>query len=202
MNIFSTSNFPVIIDILSLIINSILTIVIIYNTQKNASNQQKYEEKMNMQQLRIQEKQQKIDIFPYRRNVYLNLFKIFQQSLLLNNLIDDKMLKDKSVGECIEIYKTIININPVDSNEIFLSFKEAKYIFPDYIYSAINRVNNEYDNLLAFIQIHETLNKNLAEEQMDELKNDFINNIKNRINNIIKDANYLNENIHEYMKIN
>lgn len=190
-----------VIDLLSLIINTILTISIFKITQNNSKNHQEYEKKINKKQLELQEKQQKIDIFPYRRNTCLNLFKVFQQVGILQRILNDNLLEKRNLEESLNILNDILKSNSFDVSEFFLSIKESKYIFPEHVYLAINEVNKEYDKLLATIKIHETLVKNLEDTLIENEKEDFVKNIKKHVNNIMMNADFLNNIVDEYMNI-
>ncbi len=65
-------------SIMGVIITSLLTFIIISQTHKLNLKQTQMEEKINSQQIQLIKRQIKVDSFPYKRDIYLNIFRIFE----------------------------------------------------------------------------------------------------------------------------
>lgn len=85
LNSINWDAFSGIINMISVAISAILTYIIISQTRKISRNQNELEKKMNDQQMTIQKRQIRVDIFPYKREIYLNLFKVLEFANFFEN---------------------------------------------------------------------------------------------------------------------
>lgn len=186
----------------SMIVELVLTIIIIFQTHKNAKNQQELEIKFNEQQQMMQEKQYRIDTLPFKREIYINLYKIFQRTQIIKDIVKISLLKEKTLKEIGEIYECIDDVDIIDSSKVMLSLKEAEYIFPKNIYSSIKCVEKAYDEMVSTFKICKTLSSIFQDpESIEEIKQENIDKISNNIEIILKNANFLTNIIPEYIKI-
>jgi len=81
---------------LGVIITSILTFIIIWQTGKINQKQIDLDRKLSEQQISLQKRQIRVDIFPYRREIYHNIFKVMEFSNFITTTLLTLDLEDKT----------------------------------------------------------------------------------------------------------
>jgi hypothetical protein len=167
-----------VVSIIEVIISSLLTFIIIKQTYKLNKMQNAMEEKLNYQQSLLQKRQIKIDTFPYKRELYLNLFKVLEFSNFLTETLFKLDISNKSAADIYQIYKVAEENYLGDSIEIVGSLRESEYILPLNISSTVVVINKTFDNICARFMVLGTLSKALTNEELQKTKTLNIDSIK------------------------
>ena len=165
-------------------ITSVLTYIIIHqsgrinkeqvNLEKKLSEQQiALQEKINEQQKTIQKRQIKVELFPYKRELYLNLYKVLEFSNALAENILTLDLNEKKSEAIFAIYEIARSQYLGDIQIIIRSLLEADYILPHNISPTVNSIRVSFDDIVARFLTIKTLSqyfdKEISQEKMKEI---------------------------------
>lgn len=172
---------------LGVIVTTILTYKIIKQTKSIFENQVKWEAKINRrqmdlqnelneQQIEIQKRQIRVDLFHYKRELYVNLLKVIElSSHLTEGIVTFDNLYNKSCEELSVIYKSCKKQFIGDVEKVILSISESSYLMPEDIvvsgldiWKAFEEINRR------FIHLH-IAQYNLPAEDAEEVK---VHNLK------------------------
>ena len=142
----------------------VLTIIIIRQTSKLHKNQQELEErldknqselqeKLNQSQIEMQQRQLKLDVYEYRREVYLGLTKIFNLCSSIEGLMNELQIDTFAPSDFVVILEKEMSEHVGDSSEIVFSLNESKHLFNDEILNRIEIVNKNFKAILSCITI-------------------------------------------------
>lgn len=174
-----------VIALIDVIITSILTGVIIWQSYRLHKNQNALEEKLNQSQLdmqkmlnktqtEMQQRQLKLDVYEYRREIYLCLSKIFSFVDAFNSLLNAVDGSALNPSQYTFLLENIENEYIDSGSNLSERLLEAQHLFSDQIYKKINDVANKYNMIIKSIPIIKFHEK--AEQYIDE---DFANEIMN-----------------------
>lgn len=189
-------------DWIGVVLTSILTFIIITQTQKLSKQQGELDRKLNEQQIEIQKRQIKLDVFPYKRDIYINLYKIIQFAKKTVSLTKDFLKIDAPVDIILMTSNGLYNdLKSIFSNsyETVLSLHEAKYILRaelsvkvleiskefEEVYNDLSRTNSQYSRELPK-DVKEYLASmfwfTLQTIESIKSKEDIIENLRNELN--------------------
>ena len=152
-----------------MIITAVLTFIIIYQTRKNNNAVQKLEKQISDRDVDLQRKQLKLELFPYKREIYRNLISVFSFCEMYENLDRKISLKDKSAKQLYDIVDAIREQMGIDKYNIRKDLLESKYIFPERIANEIINTANRFEEFSSSFSILRTMDDQLTEEEKEEI---------------------------------
>ena len=173
------------------IITSILTFIIIKQTGKINQRQIYLDKKLNEQQIELQKRQIKVDVFPYRREIYHNIFKVMEFSNFITTTLLKFELENMTCKQIYEMYNTLKNSYSIDVLNIVNSLREAQYILPNYISPTVSEIYTCFDETCSSFMIFNTIGDILTDNQINEVKQHNINRIKDNCNKINSKVGYI-----------
>ena len=185
----------IIISGLELIITAILTFIIIHQTNKNNDSIQKLEKQISEREAHLQQQQLKLELFPYKREIYRHLISIFSVCELYDFLDKKIKLKEKDAQQLADIFDTICKQADVNKQHIRKDLLESEYIFPERISIVIGEVAERFEELCASFFHLGTVEKMLTEQEkttiMPEMVEKTIIASKDNCTEILKCKRYL-----------
>lgn len=185
----------IIISGLELIITAILTFIIIHQTNKNNDSIQKLEKQISEREAHLQQQQLKLELFPYKREIYRHLISIFSVCELYDFLDKKIKLKEKDAQQLADIFDTICKQADVNKQHIRKDLLESEYIFPERISIVIGEVAERFEELCASFSHLGTVEKMLTEQEkttiMPEMVEKTIIASKDNCTEILKCKRYL-----------
>lgn len=178
----------IVLSIISVIVSSVLTALIIRQTKKLNDKQQELDKMLNESQKELQQRQLKLDLYNYRRGIYINLAKIYDFTEFAKVMIvDDKSIKyeiaKNLANTTIKISKKFVEIN---SSEISSVLVEANCLFNTDISEKILCTNYNYKMLWIDLNELITLDKKMhSDKKYNMLLEEFVDDAKFRINEIL-----------------
>ena len=142
-----------IVSIGSFIVTTVLTIYIIRQTTRLNKRQQNLERMINQSQIEMQQRQLKLDVYEYRREVYLGLTKIFNLCSSIKRLMDELKIDAFEPDEFVLILENEMSENVGDGSDIVYSLKESKHLFNAEIFNRIKIVDENFKAILSCITI-------------------------------------------------
>lgn len=151
-----------IIALIDVIITSLLTGVIIWQAFKLNKSQQQLEErlnrnqselqeKLNQSQIEMQQRQLKLDVYEYRRSVYLAITRIFSAFSVIESFFKKANIKTVKPMELVKLVDK--EFNEVNRLSISESLKESKHLFNNEIFEKINSVDIDFELIMNCIYI-------------------------------------------------
>lgn len=145
-----------IISLIDVIITTVLTGVIIWQTYSLHKKQQELEERINNSQLEMQQKQLRLEIYNYRRTVYSHLIRVFDFCSRFQRLYDMFDEKDDMVQKFLLSFK----VSCSDYSKWEFDFEEAinnaKHIFDNNLYLKIEEVFRSFEIVINIKEIAES----------------------------------------------
>lgn len=145
-----------IISLIDVIITTVLTGVIIWQTYRLHKKQQELEERINNSQLEMQQKQLRLEIYNYRRTVYSHLIRVFDFCSRFQRLYDMFDEKDDMVQKFLLSFK----VSCSDYSKWEFDFEEAinnaKHIFDNNLYLKIEEVFRSFEIVINIKEIAES----------------------------------------------
>ena len=185
----------IIISGIELIITAILTFIIIHQTNKNNDSIQKLEKQISEREAHLQQQQLKLELFPYKREIYRHLISIFSVCELYDFLDKKIKLKEKDAQQLVDIFDTICKQADVNKQHIRKDLLESEYIFPERISIVIGEVAERFEELCASFAHLGTVEKMLTEQEkttiMPEMVEKTIIASKENCTEILKCKMYL-----------
>lgn len=179
-------------SILSLVINSGLTLFIIFQTFSLAKKQSKQELEINKQQEELQKRQIRLNTFEYKNKIYYALHKVFQMTGEIQTLYPVMKLDDKDMRELYEIFSSFINVLKIDVSEFLWLFKQAEYILPNNIVPSVNEISKKFDKLTGEINKFKIFSTILTQDEISTEKQNMLNNICSSVEQINKNVQFIN----------
>jgi len=133
------------IDLLGVILTFILTTIIIVQTQRLNKAQLEFETKVHQNEEDLQKRQIQINTFPYKREIYANVYGIFECCLFLKELSEKIDLNTKSGKALSDMFETICTGYIPDSKAVLWNLREAEFIFPKDIADVIIDIRTCFD---------------------------------------------------------
>lgn len=180
-----------IVNIIGVLISFILTFTIINQTKNLSKSQSELEKKLSEQQNMIRKRQIRIDVFPYKREIYLNLFKVLEFTNFLETNIFKLKLEEKSGKELYTIYNMAKDTFLGDTITIMQSLRESEYILPPNISPTILQIHRHLDEICSNFIALGTLQDIIPAELLDESKIEIISSIKGNCSEINTKVNFI-----------
>ena len=169
---------------LNVIILGTLTFIIIIQTKKNTENQILLEERITKYQNKLQLRQLKIDIFPYKREIFLNLYKVLEFSNHISSVLFQLDLESKSTKDIYDMFNTSKDVYNVDFYIVIRSLREAEYILPSNISSTVLEICRSFDEMCSSFLVMGSVEKIFDDSKVQEIKLHNLNRIKERCKHI------------------
>lgn len=191
MNLYE--KLDIILSAVNFFVSAVLTIFIILQTNRLNKKQQKLDKALNESQRELQQRQLKLDLYNYRRDVYVNLANIYEFTKIANifmfgvkkDIYSDASIEAKFI---LEIAGYIVKINNSDISSVLA---ESNFLFSDKVSNQINFIYHEF--LKIWITLNQLSNKNEKNKEQQELNNDIdivtketVDDLKYRIDKILK----------------
>lgn len=176
---------------IGVIISALLTYLIIKQTNIQNKKQTDLEKEINKQQVTMQQRQIKVDIFPHKRELYLNLYKVLEFSDNLYSLTKSIDFGKRPYKSVYQIYEVLQKQYLGDIQIIIQSLREADYILPKHISPTVNEVSNAFDSLCGkFIEIN-LFSTILTDQEISSKKEQQFEDIKEYCKIINSKARFL-----------
>lgn len=185
------------VNILELIVSSILTICIIYQTWKLNKKQQELEKGINKQQLEMQNRQQKIDAYPYKREVYFYVCSVIELCHRFNEMQKEIDLNKLSCEEIVKTLEIFQKQYVPDTSKALWVMQEARHLFSEKSSRIILQIKKNYDDMCASLFLPQSIEKYLGpielDEKVDEQKRYSLDRAINACNEILQHSKYVYE---------
>lgn len=178
-------------SVLGVLITTILTYIIIKQTRILSEQQSKLESRINKEQNDLIRRQLKVEAFPYKRNLYLNLFKVLEFSHFLEETILTLDLTQKSSKDILGMYKMSIETYITKEKEIIDSLREAKYILPDNISPTVAMIEKMFDQICVSFSVIGTFNDFFTVEEYTQIKKYNIDLITENVKGINEKVGFI-----------
>ncbi|MDO4543159.1 MAG: hypothetical protein Q4C01_01290 [Clostridia bacterium] len=156
----------VVIALLSLIVTSLLTVLIIKQTTHLNRKQVQMEQEINTQQVQMQKRQLCVDTYPYKREIYANLFAVFAVCQGLTQTVKLEQLLLMDCEKVFSYYKFIQEASVPDVKAVFWSLREAQFVMTTDISSAILEIRQKFDDMCGCFCSLDALSKVLKTEKL------------------------------------
>lgn len=176
--------FNIAIALLSLLVTSILTVIIIVQTAKLAKKQNEQEKLINKQQEDLQKRQIRIDTFDYKNNIYHALYKVFQMTGEIEDIISKISLKEKTAEQLYQMFDILRELLKIDVSETMWLFKQAEYILPSNIYDSVRVISKNFDELTGDVGKFSLYPKILTTDELETEKQKLLEDIRDRVKQI------------------
>ena len=190
-----------IVAFLSLIITSVLTIAIIVQTSKLAKKQAKQELVITKQQENLQKHQIKIDTFEYKNRIYHAVYRVFQMTGEIETIYQKIDLSSKSMIQLNQLFETYREQLRIDTSETLWLFKQSEYVLSSHIFSTIEDIATNFDELTGDIAKFKLFATILTEEEIEIEKNNLLSDILLRSKRINSYVMYINAIMPEELNI-
>ena len=161
-----------------LILLAIVILAIVINFQNKKFNRKhlELEEKFNEQKLELQRQIIRTNIFPFQKEVYKNLLKIFEFCNSLKNDFEKFDFSNKKNTEIYQNYKLTESLYSFDKNIdlILKNLYDSVYLYPEKITSKIMEVAELFIDIYSKIELLNENDKN--QDYYNELNNDIKKN--------------------------
>ena len=180
---------------LSLLVNTILTGFIIWQTKRLNQNQQELEKSINNQQIELQKRQIQIDSYPYKREIYTYVFQVLQLCDQLKNITETLDLNDLTSEQIFDLFTLLQEQNAPDSKNALWSMRESEYVLSKNIAHIVLDIRKNYDTMCTHfiaIKTYSNLYKESEIGILKELTKSF--NIEKAVeccNNIVSQTSYI-----------
>lgn len=151
------------IAILSLLVNTILTGFIIWQTKRLNQNQQELEKSISNQQIELQKRQIQIDSYPYKREIYTNVFQVLALCDQLKNITETVDLNDLSPEQIFEVFSLLQEQYVPDRKQTLWILREAEYVLSSQIAHVVLDIRDNYDTMCTHFIVINTFSKLDAE---------------------------------------
>ena len=191
---------------LSLVVNSVLTLLIIWQTFSLAKRQKKQEEELNSQQEKFQKELQKrqlqLDTFGYKNEIYMTITKVGQLAAEYSVCFENDIVKDKSYEQLQAIFSVYIDVLKIDIPDILAKLRQAEYFFEPYIYDVIYDVAVNFDEITGDVGKFKLYPQLLCDAEMEPQRTELLADMKERCEIINRHMIYLHSIIPKKLQIN
>lgn len=147
----------------SFLVSAFLTGLIIWQTKRLNQNQQELEKSINNQQIELQKRQIQIDSYPYKREIYTNVFQVLALCDQLKNITETIDLNDRSPEEIFEVFSLLQEQYVPDRKQALWILREAEYVLSSQIAHVVLDIRNNYDTICTHFIVINTFSKLDAE---------------------------------------
>lgn len=189
-------------SLFSIGITSLLTVLIIIQTKKLTKKQQELDKVLNESQRELQQRQLKLDLYNYRRDVYVNLAKIYEFTKIANVFLfeDEKDIYSDVPAKAKSILEITGYIVRIDNSDVSSVLAESNCLFSEKISSEINFINHDF--AMIWITLNQLSNKN-EENKKQQKQNStegivikaMVNDLQFKIDQILKHKDTVMDNI-------
>lgn len=173
------------------IITAVLTYIIIHQTGRLNKEQAILEERMNEQQMALQKRQIKVDIFPYKRELFLNLFRVTDFTNFLTNSFNTLNLSEKTCEQLHKLYEMSMEQYLGDQQKIFHSLREAEYILPKNVTPTVTKILVSFDDICSRFIAFKTFAAILTKDEIEKIKIQNLLEIKKLCEEINSKVGYI-----------
>jgi len=192
MDLHSWDAINVYISLLNVFITAALTLLIILQTKKLNKQQNKFDLEMNEKQIVMQKNQLKVDTFPYKREIYLNLKRILTFTSFITENFVTLSFDDRNFNDIYGLFETMSDTLLEDTQKLSTSLSESQYMLPNNISSTVIDINRAYDQVCTQFLVFKGLGSMLTTEEQNERKSEMINNIRIDCEFINSKSNFIN----------
>lgn len=168
-------------SMVGVIATTILTIVIIAVTVRNHKRTVELEKEINHQEVKIHERQLRVDTYTHKREIYRNAMSVIalcEQLMFFQEKIDFNERSDEVIAGIVE--DTLNNYVP-NRRSVIQNLYESKFLFPKELSEKIITIRTEFDNMCAVLGQYQTLNNHLSFEEkratMSTMRDEFLKQI-------------------------
>lgn len=159
----------------------VLTIIIIAQTSKLNKKQQKLEKSINDSQLALQKRQLKLDMYAYRREMYINLISFFDFCDIIKQFVDKDFFHTLEMNENLMVIKTMCQTYDVNFNKLNLICLEISNVFKDND-KTLQNFKEKLKELAPYLKLLHTF------DNQDYFNSDTMCQLRNATYNKILDA--------------
>lgn len=174
-------------DTFSAISSSTLIIFLMIQTSLHYKNQLISNRNNNNQLVILQRRQLKVDTFPYRRELYLNLVKLFRFVEAIRATAEIIELNNKSIDQINQVFQSTIDQHLVGIQIINNSLSESEYILPKNIFPTVQNIYKCFETIQVSFSLLNNISAIGLEEEIERIK---IHNIEIIINNCDEISKY------------
>lgn len=188
-------------NFLGMVFTISLTGIIISQTSKNSRKQLELTKNINQQQSSIQKRQIKVDIYPYKREIYVHLTKVYEFTNTLNDLLERIDLKIKSGKDIFGIYQNLQKQFVPDVFETLWRLRESKYILPSSICNTIDVIRTNFDEIQTLLYSFNLYSEILTTEEFEKIKISNLEKIEASCKSILRKRNQIESQLIEELNI-
>lgn len=195
----------IILSAVNFFVSAVLTIFIILQTKKLNDKQQELDKALNESQREIQQRQLKLDLYNYRREIYRNILKVYTfcgNTQFFFEYEDYKKLTPKTIEEYHRINEQMSYDNPSELSQILI---EAKYLYPEDISDIVLQIQKDFDTLLGDMNAPKKLYNIMTEEErktkLSPLIEKKMTDAQNRVKSILDTKEFIIERISSELDI-
>lgn len=161
--------YDLVFSLLSIGITSLLTVLIIIQTKKLTKKQQELDKALNESQREIQQRQLKLDLYNYRREIYRNIIKIYRFCELSNLFFTYCDYKKRKPDEIKKYYDRTEQLCYQNPTELSLILLESKYLLPEELSNIIFKIKVDFDELRGDMAAPQALCEIMTDEEKEKL---------------------------------
>lgn len=202
-------------SLLSIGITTLLTVLIIQTNRLNKKqqkldktlneSQRELQLALNQSQRELQQRQLKLDLYNYRREVYRNILKVYtfcSNTQFFFEYEDYKKLTPKTIEKYHRINEQISYDNPSELSQILI---EAKYLFPEDVSNIVLQIQKDFDTLLGDMNAPKKLYNIITQEErktkLSPLIEEKMTDAQNRVKSILDTKEFIIERISSELDI-
>lgn len=155
-------------SLFSIGITSLLTVLIIIQTKKLTKKQQELDKVLNESQRELQQRQLKLDLYNYRRDVYVNLAKIYEFTKIAKVFLFDgeKDIYSNVPAKAESILRVTGYIVRIDNSDVSSVLAESNCLFSEKISKQINFINHDF--AMIWITLNQLSNRKDENKEQEE----------------------------------
>lgn len=189
-------------SLLSIGITSLLTVLIIIQTKKLTKKQQELDKVLNESQRELQQRQLKLDLYNYRRDVYVNLAKIYKFTKIAKVFLFDgeKDIYSNVPSKAESILRITGYIVRIDNSDVSSALAESNCLFSKVVSDKINYTNHNF--AMIWITLNQLSNKkedNKEQQKQNKTEDieikEMVDDLKFQIGRIEKDKIFVMDSI-------
>lgn len=157
MNLYE--KLDIILSAVNFFVSAVLTIFIILQTKKLNDKQQELDKALNESQNELQQRQLKLDLYNYRRDVYVNLAKIYEFTKIAKVFLFDgeKDIYSNVPSKAESILRITGYIVRIDNSDVSSALAESNCLFSKEVSDKINYTNHNF--AMIWITLNQLSNK-------------------------------------------
>lgn len=202
MNLYE--KLDIILSAVNFFVSAVLTIFIILQTKKLNDKQQELDKALNESQNELQQRQLKLDLYNYRREVYVNLAKIYEFTKIAKVFLfdDEKDIYSNVPTKAKMILEITGYIVRIDNSDISSVLAESNCLFSKEISKHIDSINHDFE--IMWIYLNQLANPKERQEQndtIDTITKEMVDNLQFKIDQILKHKDFVMDSIKEELDV-